>query len=206
MIPSNYVAPGKSVESNQWFHGKMSRSTAEYLLNSGINGSFLIRESESNPGEYSVSVKYDGKMFHYRIQKDNAGNLYVSAEHVFPSLVDLVKHHSKSVDGLVAPLKHPILKQNKPTVFGLAHGASDKWEIPKSEINLGRKLGAGQYGDVYEGRWKGTVHVAVKTLKDTMEVKDFLQEAAIMKKLRHENLVQLLGVCTQESPLYIGKR
>ena len=55
--------------------------------------------------------------------------------------------------------------------------------------------GGGQYGDVYEGVWKRyNKTVAVKTLKeDTMALKDFLEEAAIMKKMKHPNLVQLLG-------------
>ena len=55
--------------------------------------------------------------------------------------------------------------------------------------------GGGQYGDVYEGVWKRyNKTVAVKTLKeDTMALKDFLEEAAIMKEMKHPNLVQLLG-------------
>lgn len=63
----------------------------------------------------------------------------------------------------------------------------------------------GQYGDVYEAMWKRyNVIVAVKTLKeDTMALKDFLEEAAIMKEMKHPNLVQLLGVCTREPPFYI---
>jgi abelson tyrosine-protein kinase 1 len=36
-----------------------------------------------------------------------------------------------------------------------------------------------------------------------MKLSDFLEEAAIMKDLRHPNLVQLLGVCTREPPYYI---
>ncbi|KJE96371.1 TKL protein kinase, variant 1 [Capsaspora owczarzaki ATCC 30864] len=202
MIPSNYIAPGQSIERNPWFHGKIGRPAAEVLLSSGINGSFLVRESESTPGEYSISVKYDGKLYHYRVTREG-DTVYVTPEHVFNNMQDLVKHHSKNADGLVAPLKHPVLKKDKPTVYGLKHGGGDKWEIDKAEIKLGRKLGAGQYGDVYEGRWKESAHVAVKTLKETMEVKDFLQEAAIMKKVKHEHLVQLVGVCTQEAPFYI---
>lgn len=56
-------------------------------------------------------------------------------------------------------------------------------------------VGGGQYGDVYEGVWKRyNKTVAVKTLKeDTMDLKDFLEEAAIMKEMKHPNLVQLLG-------------
>lgn len=36
-----------------------------------------------------------------------------------------------------------------------------------------------------------------------MALKDFLEEAAIMKEMKHRNLVQLLGVCTREPPFYI---
>ena len=58
---------------------------------------------------------------------------------------------------------------------------------------------------MYEAVWKRyNMTVAVKTLKeDTMALKDFLEEAAIMKEMKHPNLVQLLGVCTREPPFYI---
>ena len=36
-----------------------------------------------------------------------------------------------------------------------------------------------------------------------MDPKDFLCEAAIMKKLRHPKLIQLYAVCTLEEPIYI---
>lgn len=46
--------------------------------------------------------------------------------------------------------------------------------------------------------------MAVKTLKeDSMALQDFLCEAAIMKDLKHQNLIQLLGVCTKDAPFYI---
>ena len=37
----------------------------------------------------------------------------------------------------------------------------------------------------------------------TMDPKDFLAEAQIMKKLRHPKLIQLYAVCTQDEPIYI---
>ena len=36
-----------------------------------------------------------------------------------------------------------------------------------------------------------------------MDAKDFLAEAQIMKKLRHQKLVQLYAFCTLEEPIYI---
>ena len=36
-----------------------------------------------------------------------------------------------------------------------------------------------------------------------MDAQEFLKEAAVMKHVRHPNLVQLLGVCTRELPFFI---
>lgn len=57
---------------------------------------------------------------------------------------------------------------------------------------------------VYAGKWRDQVDCAIKTLKPgQMSVEAFLDEAKIMHKLRHRKLVQLLGVCTLEEPIYI---
>ncbi|KAA3673418.1 uncharacterized protein DEA37_0013784 [Paragonimus westermani] len=57
----------------KWYHGSIQRSYAEYLLNSGITGSFLVRESESKPGQLTISVRYEGRIYHYRINRDENG-------------------------------------------------------------------------------------------------------------------------------------
>ncbi|KAL4717805.1 hypothetical protein ACJJTC_000954 [Scirpophaga incertulas] len=202
-VPSNYVTPVNSLEKHSWYHGPISRNAAEYLLSSGINGSFLVRESESSPGQRSISLRYEGRVYHYRINEDSDGKVYVTSESKFGTLAELVHHHSVLGDGLITQLLYPAPKRNKPTVFPLA--PPDEWEIDRTDIVMKHKLGGGQYGDVYEATWKRcSITVAVKTLKDdTMALKDFLEEAAIMKEMRHRNLVQLLGVCTREPPFYI---
>ena len=41
-----------------WYHGRITRNKAEeLLLKQPIDGAFLIRESESTPGDFSLSVK-----------------------------------------------------------------------------------------------------------------------------------------------------
>ncbi|CAH1124891.1 unnamed protein product [Ceutorhynchus assimilis] len=203
-VPSNYVTPVNSLEKHSWYHGPISRNAAEYLLSSGINGSFLVRESESSPGQRSISLRYEGRVYHYRINEDPEGKVYVTAESKFNTLAELVHHHSMLSDGLITQLLYPAPKHNKPTVFPLSP-EPDEWEINRTDIVMKHKLGGGQYGDVYEAVWKRyNMTVAVKTLKeDTMALKDFLEEAAIMKEMKHPNLVQLMGVCTREPPFYI---
>lgn len=92
----------------------------------------------------------------------------------------------------------------KPVTEGLSHRTRDQWEIDRSSLKFVRKLGQGQFGEVWEGSWNNTTAVAIKTLKPgTMDPKDFLAEAQIMKKLRHAKLIQLYAVCTLEEPIYI---
>ncbi|KAL1022442.1 hypothetical protein UPYG_G00027670 [Umbra pygmaea] len=203
-VPSNYITPVNSLEKHSWYHGPVSRSAAEYLLSSLINGSFLVRESESSPGQLSISLRYEGRVYHYRINTSTDGKVYVTAESRFSTLAELVHHHSTVADGLVTTLHYPAPKCNKPTVYGVSP-IHDKWEMERTDITMKHKLGGGQYGEVYVGVWKKyNLTVAVKTLKeDTMEVEEFLKEAAVMKEVKHPNLVQLLGVCTLEPPFYI---
>jgi len=56
-IPSNYVKKKQGLEAQDWFHGKMGRQEAASILkNANASGTFLVRESESKKGEYSLSV------------------------------------------------------------------------------------------------------------------------------------------------------
>lgn len=92
----------------------------------------------------------------------------------------------------------------QPQMWDLGPELRDKWEIPRAEIQLVRKLGRGNFGEVFYGKWRNSIDVAVKTLREgTMSTQAFLQEAAIMKKFRHNRLVALYAVCSTEEPIYI---
>lgn len=105
--------------------------------------------------------------------------------------------------GLCHVLSRPCPKP-QPQMWDLGPELRDKWEIDRSEIQLLRKLGRGNFGEVYYGKWRNNIEVAVKTLREgTMSTEAFLQEAAIMKKFRHNRLVALYAVCSKEEPIYI---
>jgi len=53
----------------------------------------------------------------------------------------------------------------KPMTSGLSHSTRDQWEIERSSLKFVRKLGHGQFGEVWEGLWNNTTPVAIKTLK-----------------------------------------
>ena len=89
---------------------------------SGINGSFLVRDSESSPGQLSISLRYEGRVYHYRITEDSNGKLYVTSESRFNTLAELAHHHSSHADGLITCLLYPAPKRNKPPVFAVSPG------------------------------------------------------------------------------------
>ncbi|XP_042246848.1 tyrosine-protein kinase SRK2 [Thunnus maccoyii] len=205
-IPANYVAPVESIDAEPWYFHDTKRQDAEKMLLAGRNeqGAFLIRDCESQKGELSLSVLDNGRVKHYKLKKLENGRYFVSRTKDFATLKELVEHYSGQSDGLCVRLGEPCRKMEAPQTHGLSYNTVDQWEIDRKSIRLGMKLGAGQFGEVFEGLWNDSTAVAVKTLKPgTMDPEDFLREAQIMKRLRHPKLIQLYAVCTMEEPIYI---
>uniref|UniRef100_A0A3B4B6F0 Tyrosine-protein kinase n=1 Tax=Periophthalmus magnuspinnatus TaxID=409849 RepID=A0A3B4B6F0_9GOBI len=205
-IPANYVAPVESIDAEPWYFPDTKRLDAEkMLLAEGNNhGAFLIRNCESQKGELSLSVLDHGRVKHYKLKKLENGQYFVSRTKSFETLKELVEWYTVQADGLCVRLGEPCKKLEAPTTYGLSYNTVDTWEIDRKSIKLGKKLGAGQFGEVYEGLWNDTTAVAVKTLKPgSMDPGDFLREAQFMKRLRHAKLIQLYAVCTMEEPIYI---
>lgn len=205
-IPSNYVAEDRSLQAEPWFFGAIRRSDAEkqLLYSENKTGAFLIRESESQKGEFSLSVLDGGVVKHYRIKRLDEGGFFLTRRRTFSTLNEFVSHYTKTSDGLCVKLGKPCLKIQVPAPFDLSYKTVDQWEIDRNSIQLLKRLGSGQFGEVWEGLWNNTTPVAVKTLKPgSMDPRDFLREAQIMKNLRHPKLIQLYAVCTLEDPIYI---
>uniref|UniRef100_A0A674GL09 Tyrosine-protein kinase n=46 Tax=Neoaves TaxID=3078114 RepID=A0A674GL09_TAEGU len=208
-IPSNYVAPVDSIQAEEWYFGKIGRKDAErqLLCHGNSRGTFLIRESETTKGAYSLSIRdWDeakgDHVKHYKIRKLDSGGYYITTRAQFSTIQQLVQHYIERAAGLCCRLAVPCHK-GTPRLADLSVKTKDVWEIPRESLQLLKKLGNGQFGEVWMGTWNGTTKVAVKTLKPgTMSPEAFLEEAQIMKRLRHDKLVQLYAVVSEE-PIYI---
>ncbi|KAL1512630.1 hypothetical protein ABEB36_002192 [Hypothenemus hampei] len=195
-----------NLEAQPWYFRKIKRIEAEkkLLLPENEHGAFLIRDSESRHNDYSLSVRDGDTVKHYRIRQLDEGGFFIARRTTFRTLQELVQHYSNDADGLCVNLCKPCVQVEKPQPLGLSHRTRDQWEIDRSSLKFIRKLGHGQFGEVWEGMWNNTTPVAIKTLRPgSMDPKDFLAEAQIMKKLRHAKLIQLYAVCTVEEPIYI---
>ncbi|XP_023008108.1 fibroblast growth factor receptor 3 isoform X2 [Maylandia zebra] len=90
-----------------------------------------------------------------------------------------------------------------------------KWEFPRTRLTLGKPLGEGCFGQVVMAEAVGidkekpnkSLTVAVKMLKDDAtdkDLSDLVSEMEMMKMIgKHKNIINLLGACTQDGPLYV---
>ncbi|XP_011369407.1 src-like-adapter [Pteropus vampyrus] len=99
-----------------WLFEGLGRDKAEELLQLPDTkiGSFMIRESETKTGLYSLSVRHR-QVKHYRIFRLPNNWYYISPRLTFQCLEDLVNHYSEVADGLCCVLTTPCLTQSTAT-------------------------------------------------------------------------------------------
>ncbi|KAJ7566535.1 hypothetical protein O6H91_02G107800 [Diphasiastrum complanatum] len=82
----------------------------------------------------------------------------------------------------------------------------DDWEIDFDQLKLIKKVAFGSSGEMYHGTFCGQ-DVAIKVLKseclNDLVQHEFAQEIYILRKIRHKNIVQLIGSCTKPPNLCI---
>ncbi|XP_039442879.2 fibroblast growth factor receptor homolog 2-like [Culex pipiens pallens] len=103
-------------------------------------------------------------------------------------------------------------KDNSAKVFKYRFPYDSKWELPREKLALGNMLGKGVFGKVFLATAGGLVgggvaEVAVRMLNaehSDEDVEDLVHELEVMKMVRsHPNIVNLLGCCSKDGPLYV---
>uniref|UniRef100_A0A3Q0S527 Osteoclast-stimulating factor 1 n=1 Tax=Amphilophus citrinellus TaxID=61819 RepID=A0A3Q0S527_AMPCI len=87
-VPRNYI----NLQIPGWFKEDASRSAAEELLKSKSVGEFLIRGCQTSPGDFSISVKHENDVQHFRVMRDNKSQYFLWQEK-FTSLNKLVEFY-----------------------------------------------------------------------------------------------------------------
>ncbi|CAB3233746.1 unnamed protein product [Arctia plantaginis] len=120
----------------------------------------------------------------------------------------------------------PVVKIEKQKLSQVQNNTSDSmmmseyelpmdidWEVPREMLALGKILGEGEFGKVVKAECVGILKpgmqsvVAVKMLKEghtDAEMMALVSEMEMMKMIgKHVNIINLLGCCTQDGPLYV---
>lgn len=85
----------EDIKGQPWYFGTISRAECDVLLTEkGMDGDFLIRESETNVGDYSVSLKAPGRNKHFRVHVE--GTLFCIGQRKFATMNQLVEHYQRA--------------------------------------------------------------------------------------------------------------
>ncbi|CAH8627933.1 unnamed protein product [Schistosoma intercalatum] len=153
------------------------------------------------PGEY-LQIIGDSLTTHiswFDIDRNEAERLLLLMGN--PSGTYIIRPSSVNADGIACCLTTPYPKNYEPpTKLSLL-------EVNRNNFGFIKKLGQGSFGEVWYGTWNNQMPVAIKKLlgNGNMNHARFLNEAELMHRLNHPNVVRILAVCTlpNNEPTYI---
>jgi growth factor receptor-binding protein 2 len=96
-VPKTYI----EMVPHPWFYGSITRADAEQILlkndgnsqrSSQPDGAFLVRMCESSPGDFSLSVKYQDQVQHFKVLRDGMGKYFLWVVK-FDSINELIDYH-----------------------------------------------------------------------------------------------------------------
>ncbi|KAJ6651223.1 hypothetical protein lerEdw1_021179 [Lerista edwardsae] len=90
-VPKNFI----ELNTPSWFHEDVSRHAAENMLRGKGVGSFIVRASQNSPGDFSISVRHEEDVQHFKVMKDPEGKFFLWSEK-FESLNKLVEFYKTS--------------------------------------------------------------------------------------------------------------
>merc|ERR1711990_1415819 len=177
--------------------------------NANPDGSFLVRHTTRQGGMDVLSLKYFNtrgaaggyKYKNYNVKKEG-DKFYFTKKKMFPRLADLINFCMENrTEEVATKLTNICLIPNPHSDPGFDYSMQDydSLRVPYTEIVLGKKLGQGQFGEVYSATFRGNLQVAVKQLKVENEeegakaLEEFFSELNTLKRLNHPNLVQLFA-------------
>ncbi|XP_078669492.1 uncharacterized protein LOC144910364 [Branchiostoma floridae x Branchiostoma belcheri] len=209
-LPKRSVKPYGSIEGERWYFPELfSKDARLFLQNEGEEGCFVIHRSGKQEFPYTLSLCHRREVMHYHIENDEFGNFLVDLEvehqaegRRFFTLHDLIKYYQHNRGVLVTKLRRPLCDGGRPITPGLDY--DQKWEIEEENLSRGNRLGAGHYGVVYEGTCcvgrDMKINVAIKVMRGAgegsslSEKLNFIEEAQILMKVNHPNILKLIGV------------
>uniref|UniRef100_A0A8C1NMD9 Growth factor receptor-bound protein 10b n=2 Tax=Cyprinus carpio TaxID=7962 RepID=A0A8C1NMD9_CYPCA len=119
-VGSNDCSPSFCISSDPvihrtqlWFHGRISREESHKLIHQQgrVDGMFLLRDSQSNPKAFVLTMCHHQKIKHFQILPcEEDGQMFLSLDDgatKFTDLIQLVEFYTLNRGVLPCKLKHP---------------------------------------------------------------------------------------------------
>uniref|UniRef100_A0A8C6WEY5 Dual adaptor of phosphotyrosine and 3-phosphoinositides n=1 Tax=Neogobius melanostomus TaxID=47308 RepID=A0A8C6WEY5_9GOBI len=165
----------------KWYHSDLSRHAAEaLLLNNGVDGSYLLRNSNDGPECFALSVRAKDSVKHFHVTRRD--NCYMFGFNEFPTLEDFVKHFANqpllgSDTGTLMVLKNPYpWRVEEPSIYesvrvhtAIQTGRNENDLVPNAPA-LGTKEGylikQGAFVKNWKQRWFTLSRYELKYFRD----------------------------------------
>ncbi|NWR77006.1 SHD protein, partial [Centropus unirufus] len=90
-----HVDTSLPLEKQSWYHGPIGRAGAETLLALCREGSFLVRDCETSPDDYSLSLRSSHGFVHVKLTRTREQYFVLGrAGAAFPSVPEAVRHYT----------------------------------------------------------------------------------------------------------------
>ncbi|XP_068020928.1 LOW QUALITY PROTEIN: SH2 domain-containing adapter protein D [Melanerpes formicivorus] len=90
-----HVDTSLPLEKQAWYHGPIGRAGAETLLALCREGSFLVRDCETSPDDYSLSLRSSHGFVHVKLTRTREQHFTLGrAGAAFPSVPEAVRHYT----------------------------------------------------------------------------------------------------------------
>ncbi|XP_046370203.2 tyrosine-protein kinase HTK16-like [Haliotis rufescens] len=110
LLSEDHREVAKADENNVWYHKKISRESAESILQEGLqkqgdmSGLFLIRDSTVSGNDFALSLVCKGKIFHFQVQQTCECFYRIDDGPIIHGLDKLVTHYTGMANGLPTKL------------------------------------------------------------------------------------------------------
>ncbi|VDO40799.1 unnamed protein product [Haemonchus placei] len=196
-----------SVKNEDFFHGFMPREQEQYIISVRVKppaediskGSGVVLTTKTDEEIAAEKRRAEEEMRHVFIKYSRRAKLYYVRLYGFKLVSGLIEYHKR----------HKIPIDEEKTIIKRAIKKAD-WQLNHEQIIKTKRLGSGAFGDVYKGVLRSGLidkrEVAIKTINGSISAEEnekLFQEAMLMKTLIHQNVIQLIGVASNEEPVMI---
>ncbi|KAL3119147.1 hypothetical protein niasHT_003930 [Heterodera trifolii] len=185
-----------------YHHGLLPREDVTELLPN--DGDFLVRTTEEISGTervFALSVNVGGLVNHVIFRRHKGMyTVDLNSDKGFRTIERFVDHYLRTGTSVTSE-RFVTLRKAVPRA---------NWELSHSAVTIRDELGRGAFGVVRRGelneRSGNRIAVAVKEVSQTStkeQIKEFMNEARIMRQLDHPNVIRFHGVAVGQEPLMI---
>jgi len=113
-----------------YYHPNIDRDKAEQLLktqyiNTRFDGLFLVRDCTTSPHDFGLSLIYNDKCYHYKIQLIYDIYFSIDSGPQIAGIENLIRYYQECADGLICILSNEFIQGQSPPISARCLGSTN---------------------------------------------------------------------------------